>query len=91
MKGNTARHKSALKRARQNIKKRARNNLIRTSLRTAIKKMRTLAEEKKQEEVGESLKLVIPMIDKAVSKGVLPRNTGSRKIARLTKLYNKLS
>ena len=88
--GNTARHKSALKRARQNIKRSERNNLIRASVRTALKKVRSAVEKKDSAEAAEALKKTIPMIDKAVSKGVIFKNTGSRKISRLTRLVQKV-
>jgi small subunit ribosomal protein S20 len=43
------------------------------------------------DESGASLKEAVSALDRAVSKGVLHRNTAARKKSRLTKQYNKLS
>ena len=87
----SARHKSALKRARQNINKHERNKLYKSALKTAIRKVIIAAKEGKKEEALQSLSKAIPVIDKAVSKGVIVSNTGSRKISRLYRMVNSLS
>jgi small subunit ribosomal protein S20 len=43
------------------------------------------------EESSTSLTEAISALDRAVSKGVLHRNTAARKKSRLSKQYNKLS
>jgi small subunit ribosomal protein S20 len=85
-----ANHASALKRARQNELRRMRNKAYRTKVRGAIKTVRQALEAKDQEAARAALKQAEPVIDKAASKGVLPKKTASRKISRLTKQINAL-
>ena len=84
-----ANHKSAVKRARQNVKRRARNRMIKSNLRTEIKKFRTLVEDGKSDEAQAGLAAVQKNIDKACSKGVMKKNEASRKKSRITLLLNK--
>ena len=85
-----ATHKSALKRQRQNEKKRARNVHIRSTLKTVVKRVRLAVEAKDVEKARTALAEAIPAINKAKSKGVIHRNTASRKVSRLTRLVNSL-
>jgi small subunit ribosomal protein S20 len=85
-----ATHKSALKRQRQNEQRRVRNVHVRSTLKTLVKKVRVAAESKDIEKAKTALAEAIPAIDKAKSKGVIHRNTASRKISRLTKLIASL-
>jgi small subunit ribosomal protein S20 len=85
-----AHHKSALKRARQNIKRRERNRHHRSTLRTALKKYRDLLGAKKQDEAAKEYTGVQKAIDKAVSHGVLHRNAAARYKSRLAAALKKL-
>ena len=86
-----ANHKSALKRMRQNEKRRLRNRQVVSHMRTSIKKFRLETEKAKSPEtLRESLRQVSVIIDKAASKGVIHRNNASRKISRLTRLCNRV-
>lgn len=82
--------KSAEKRVRQSIKRRAINRNNRNALRTQIKKLRAaIASEDK----NLSLELLVPTvsaIDKSVNKGILHRNTAARYKSRLTQHVNDL-
>ncbi len=78
-----ANHKSAAKRARQNINRNARNRTVRSALRTAIKNFLALVAEKNLEAAAVNYPVVQKTIDKAVTKGVLHRNTAARKKSRL--------
>lgn len=80
-------HKSAEKRTRQIQKRRLRNRLVMGRMRSALKKARA-AIEQKAPEADKLLKEAVVVIDKAVSKGVLRRNSGSRYISRLFKSVN---
>ena len=75
---------SAEKRNRQRIRRRQRNLTHLTRVRTLIKRVRAelVTGEGK---AAEALKSAVKMIDKAAQKGVLKRETASRKISRLTK------
>ncbi len=70
--------KSAEKRARQTIKRRARNVAARSKLRTAIKGVVGAVAEGNKEEAVANLKAAGPLIDSAVTKGLIHRNKASR-------------
>ena len=86
-----ANHKSALKRARQNEVKRIRNKSHKTKTKTAIKAVRKAISENSVEEARERLNDAISIIQKTASKGIIHKNTASRKISRLTRQVNHLS
>jgi small subunit ribosomal protein S20 len=79
------RHKSAVKRHRQSLKKAARNRTVRTHVRHSIRELRETIERAEAETAGKLLPAVIKTIDKAVTKGVIHRNSASRRISRLSK------
>ena len=83
-------HASAIKRAKQNVKRRIRNLDIKTLVKSSVKKVRTAVEKKNVEEAQKALQKTIPLIQKARSKGVLHQNTSARKISRLTREVNAL-
>jgi small subunit ribosomal protein S20 len=80
---------SAEKRNRQSQKRRARNQGVRTRVKTAVKKVRETLERGELAAAQEAFKTAARVIDKASSKGVVHRNTASRKIARLAKAVAK--
>ncbi len=82
-----ANHKSAKKRAIQNVKKRDRNTAVKTQMKNAVKAVRT-AEADKAADMTDTLVKATSVIAIAAKKGVIHRNTASRKISRLTKLVN---
>ena len=83
-----AEHKSALKRARQNEKRRLRNKSTKTRVKSIVKSVRLSVSEKSKEEVLSELKTAQSIIDNAAKKGVIHKKTASRKISRLSKLAN---
>ena len=85
-----ANHASAKKRARQTIKRTARNRNIRTNVRTCVKRVRTAVESGDAGAAKKALIEAIGRIDGAVSKGIYHRKTGSRYISRLTHQVNAL-
>ena len=84
-------HKSARKRMRQNVVRRMRNRHMKTTIRTMTKKVREAVQQRDVEGAKEALSRAIPLIDKAVSKGVLHWRNAARKVSRLSKLVNSLS
>lgn len=83
--------KSAKKRARQNIIRRARNRTTRSLFRTLEKKIRLAIDSNSNEGLSELLKAYSSKISKAVTKGVVKKETASRKISRLsTKVFKVL-
>lgn len=85
-----ATHKSALKRQKQDEKRRLRNVHVRSTLKTLVKKVRVAVEAEDVDKARSALAEAIPAIDKAKSHGVIHGNTASRKISRLTRLVNSL-
>lgn len=79
---------SAIKRARQAQKRNLRNASIRSKIKTVSKRIEEAITEKNQENVKKFLREIIRAVNSAVSKGVLHKNTASRKISRLSKLAN---
>ncbi|HEX7926664.1 MAG TPA: 30S ribosomal protein S20 [bacterium] len=84
-----ATHKSAIKRAKQNLKRNERNRALRSELRTAIKKFRAIAEGKDAKAAAAAYPVVQKTIDKMESKGILHKNTASRYKSRLAAALKK--
>lgn len=83
-----ANHKSAIKRLKQNEKRRERNTAVKTNIKSAVKKVRAAAKSGEADTAKKNLDAATRLLDKAVTKGVLHRNNASRKISRLSKLVN---
>lgn len=80
-------HISAIKRMRQNAKRRKHNNVRRSKMRTLIKKA---AASTDKETAEQNLREAVSYIDKLTTKGILHKNTAARKKAKLTKHVNNL-
>lgn len=81
--------KSAMKRARQNVKRREQNHYYRTTARGYIKKVRKLIEQDNLEEAEATLQATVKALDKAAQKGVIHPNNAARRKSRLMKALNK--
>ena len=84
-------HKSAEKRVRQNEKRRAVNRSNRTRVRTQIKKLRSALKASDKNLSLELLNPTVSVIDKAVNKGILHKNTAARYKSRLTSHVGNLA
>lgn len=84
-----ANHKSAAKRARQNVKRRLRNRTLKSTYRTELKKFMALITEQKTEDAQKMLPHIHKVIDKAHTKGVVAKNTASRKKSQVALMLNK--
>ena len=82
--------KSAKKRILTAEKNRLQNVAMKTKIKTAMKKALELASAKNTDALKDALSKVYQLCDKAVSKGVLHKNTAARKKSRLTIATNKL-
>jgi small subunit ribosomal protein S20 len=69
-------------------RKRLRNRLVRRSVKTCMVKARSSIDAG-EESAHQKTILAISSIDKAVSKGIIHRNKGSRLKSRLMKRLNK--
>ncbi|MDD3238419.1 MAG: 30S ribosomal protein S20 [Candidatus Gastranaerophilales bacterium] len=82
--------KSSKKRILVAAKNHDKNVAFKSTIKTAVKSALSSAQAKDQEALNSALSNVYQLCDKAVSKGILHKNTASRKKSRLTKAINKL-
>ena len=82
--------KSAEKRVRIIEKKTAQNNMIKTGVKTAIKKFESAVTEGNKENAQTLLVPATKKIDQSCSKCVIKKNTASRKKSRLAKMLNTM-
>ncbi len=82
------RHQSAIKAARQTLKRQERNRSILHRVKTFMKKVEGALQEKNIDTAKSSLREATSELHKAVTKGTLHRNTASRWISRLTMRVN---
>jgi len=80
--------KSAKKRVLVNQKKNEQNKMIKTAVKTAVKKVDLLVKEGKIDEAKAFLPEAFSIIDSACSKGILHKNNASNKKAKLSKKVN---
>jgi small subunit ribosomal protein S20 len=85
-----ATHASALKRARQSEKRRLRNKMVKSAIKTHAKKVLLAVEEKNYANASGALKNAVPAMQRAASKKILHKKAVSRKISRLAKKVNAL-
>ena len=83
--------KSAIKRVDVIEKKTLRNNMIKSEYKTAVKKFESAVSEGNKEAAEDLFKKVSKKIDGACSKGVIKKNTASRKKSNLAKKLNTLA
>ncbi len=83
--------KSAKKRVRQSKEITPRNRAVKNVLKTLSKKVAQEVESKNSDGAKTALNKFIRAADKASVKGVVHRNTSSRKISQLTRRVNSLS
>jgi small subunit ribosomal protein S20 len=76
-------HKSAEKRMRTTKRDRTRNISVKTSLKSALKKVAEAPTDK------EVIRSTVSLLDRAVRKGVLPKAAANRRKSRLAKAANR--
>ena len=87
---NMANHKSAIKRIRQNEKRRLHNRTYRNRARTLVKKARTAIESGKVEEARAATKIAVRDLDKLASRGVVHKRNAARRKSRLMRQLAQL-
>ena len=85
-----AHHRSAKKRIRQTEKRTAINRARTSRIKTFIKKVESAVSEGDAEAARHAFSEAEPEIRRGVVKGVLKRNTASRRISRLARSINSL-
>ena len=76
--------RSAMKRIKQNEKRRLRNRAARSTIRSSLKTARAAAAEKSAQSKEVVLE-AIRVLDRAVSRGIIHRNTAARKKSALAR------
>ena len=82
--------KSAEKRARQNVVRRAHNMTLLSKMRSAIKKARAAIATGEKAGAQAAVKAAVPVIDSMVNKGIIHRSTAARHKSRLSALVKAL-
>jgi small subunit ribosomal protein S20 len=84
-------HKSVIKRQKQADKKRLINASAKSLLKTLTKKVEQAVEAKNTDVAKEAMLQAMKAFDKAASKGLVHKNTASRKISRLSIKVGKIT
>ena len=82
------RHPQQIKRERQDKKRRLNNVALMAKLKTSIKKILSMSNQK---EAKTLYRKTVKQIDKAASKGLIKKNTASRRKSRITRHLNSIS
>lgn len=82
--------KSQEKRDRQNLKRRAKNRLLKTRIKTDQRKLIEAVNNKNIEEAKNNLNVLFKHLDKAVKKGAVHKNFSSNKKSRAARLVNSI-
>jgi len=77
---------SAKKALRGSLVKKAINDRNKKNIKESVKKIEKLVKEKNKVEAKKLLPVAYSVIDKAAKRGVIKKNTASRKKARLSKI-----
>ena len=84
-----ASHKSAEKRARQSLRRRARNRALRGRVRTFVKDFHGAVASGDAEAAAAKLRTTERELRKAASKGAIKKTWASRNVSRLAKLLER--
>ena len=79
-----AHHSATLKSIRQNVKRTERNKTRISRVRTFVKQVETAITSGKKDAANEALRTAESEIMKAVSKGIIKKETAARKVSRLS-------
>ena len=83
--------KSAKKRVIVTQTKTLRNQMIKSALKTYIKKFEACVESGNREEAVKAFNLTVKKIDQAMAKGILKKNTAARRKSKLALKLNKMA
>jgi small subunit ribosomal protein S20 len=81
---------SAIKRVRQEAKRRARNRAIKSRMRTTVKRAQVAIEAGDMAQANEAVLAAVREIDKAAQKGVIHANQAARRKSRLMQRLNSV-
>ncbi|MFE8703230.1 30S ribosomal protein S20 [Cytobacillus sp. FJAT-54145] len=83
--------KSAIKRVKTNEKRNAHNATVKSTMRTAVKKVEAAIVNNDATAATESFAAAASKLDKAAAKGLIHKNAAARKKSRLMKKMNSLN
>ena len=83
--------KSAKKRVLVIKKKTLQNQMVKSALKTAIKKFEAAVEGGDKAKAAQELSIVTKKIDQATAKGILHKNTAARKKSQLAQKLNAMA
>ena len=82
-------HKSAEKRVRQNVKRRARNLIQKRKNRNRTKDVYDAIEAGNAQEASDLLPAAVKQLHRSAGKGAIPKQRAARHVSRLTKAVNR--
>ena len=83
--------KSAKKRILVNQTKALKNQMVKSQLKTTVKKFNVAVEAGDKAAASELYTVVVKKLDQAVARGILHKNNAARKKSALTLKYNKMA
>ena len=83
--------KSAKKRILVNQAKALQNQMIKSQLKTVVKKFNAAVEAGDKAQASELYKLAVKKTDQAVAQGILHKNNAARKKSQFTLKYNQMA
>ena len=86
-----ANNRSAIKRQKQSEKRKIRNKIIKSRIKTWTRKVKEAITEKKADEAKKNFEEFKSLMDRAISKGVYHKNHAARKKSRIYRLIKKIS
>ena len=84
-------NKSAIKKAKQAVKRNLLNKSVRSTIKTIERKVESVITSGNKEEAGKALIEASKVLQKAASKGVIHKNNAARQISRLTRKVNAMT
>ena len=86
-----ATHKDAVKRQKQNEKRRIRNRYYKKTMRSSTRLFRSLLEQGDLDKAQQQMFRNVKLIQKLAQKGIIHKNQAARRVSRMYKSYNKLA
>ena len=80
--------KSSVRSVKSDAQRRAANQSVKSTIRTAARKLNELVDAGKSSEAKDLLPATASVIDKAAAKGVIHKNTAARRKSRMAKKVN---
>ncbi len=82
--------RSSMKDLRRTARRTERNRAAKGKLRSSLKRVRAAVAANRPEGAAQAMAVATPIIDRAVSKGILHKNAAARQKSRLMRQLNRL-